>query len=114
MCMVVLPTYGGTTVMRIALGVVSALMVWLCLPVSHAEARDFELAFASGKSYTVVSNAVVRGDRDYYYFGAGDGQHISIAIMSLEDNAVVELSYRDGGNWYPVDTFEDARAWYGD
>jgi len=93
---------------------VSLLLLSLCLPVRQAEARDFDLAFASGKSYAVVSNAVIRGERDYYAFGARGGQTITIAITSTEDNAVVQLWFKLGGEWIVADTPPDSRILYGE
>ena len=95
------------------LAVLSVFLLSFCLSVGHAEARDFNLAFAPGKSYAVVSNAVVRGDRDYYAFGARGGQTITIAITSAEDNAVVQLWFKIGGEWVPADTPPDSRVLYG-
>ena len=99
---------------RIALSVLLVLTIWLCKPVGQAEARDFDLAFAGGKSYAVVSNAVIRGDRDYYSFGARGGQTITIAVTSPEDNAVVQLWFKLGGEWIAADTPPDSRVLYGE
>ncbi len=99
---------------RIVRAVVVFLAIWLYAPVSHAADRNFDLAFASGKSYAVVSNAVVRGDRDYYSFGARAGQTITIAITSLEDNAVVQLWFKMDGQWIQADTPPDSRILYGE
>ena len=80
-------------------------------------ARDFNLEFnGSSKMSTVESNAVVRGDRDRYYFNAKAGQRISIAVTSFEDNAVLELSYKRGDQWIAIPNTkegEDARVFYG-
>jgi hypothetical protein len=99
---------------RFVLSVLVSMAIWLVKPVGYAEAREANLAFAAGKSYAVVSGSIVRGDSDAYFFNAGDGQHVSIAITSLEDNAVFELSYKDGGTWISVEEFMDTRSWYGD
>ena len=99
---------------RAVLAIVAVFLLSFCLTVGHAEARDFNLAFASGKSYAVVSNAVIRGERDYYSFGARGGQTITIAITSLEDNAVVQLWFKLDGEWVAADTPPDSRVLYGE
>ncbi|MGK7877385.1 MAG: hypothetical protein AB4426_30030, partial [Xenococcaceae cyanobacterium] len=90
--------------------------VLLMAQVSLAGERDFNLTFSGGSIYTVESNEVVRGDRDRYYFVAQEGQPISIAITSGEDNAVIELLYKRGGAWLAVPGTEagsEIRVWYG-
>jgi hypothetical protein len=103
--------------MRTMLGApVAALMaaiVLMLLPVSPAQAADFDLTFQPGKSYGVMSNSVVRGERDNYYFGARAGQMVTIAISSLEDNAVVELYFKRGGEWILAEAPPDTRTLYG-
>ncbi|WP_008310567.1 hypothetical protein [Leptolyngbya sp. PCC 6406] len=47
--------------------------------------------FASGSSETVVSNSVVRGDRDVYLLGASGGQVMILSISALEDNAAFDV-----------------------
>ncbi|MBE7380250.1 MAG: hypothetical protein F6J95_002430 [Leptolyngbya sp. SIO1E4] len=80
-------------------------------------AGDFDLTFnGSSNLSTIASNAVVRGDRDRYYFSAQAGQRISIAVTSLEDNAVIDLLYKSGETWIPVPEVaegDDRRIWYG-
>jgi hypothetical protein len=112
--MVAAPMKERGSVKRFIFGVLSVLLLSFCFPVSHAEARDFDLAFASGKSYAVVSNAVIRGDRDYYSFGARAGQTITIAVTSSEDNAVVALWFKIDGDWVLADTPPDSRVLYGE
>lgn len=91
--------------------------VSLMAQVSFAENFDFNLTFDNSSSIsTVVSNAVVRGDRDRYYFEAQAGQNISIAIASWEDNAVIDLFYKSGEAWVTVpgtDAANDIRVWHG-
>ena len=100
---------------RVALGLFAASV--LMARGSWAEDRDFELAFDSGSRIsTVQSNSVVRGDRDRYYFTAGAGQRISIAISSLEDNAAFQLLYDQGGSWTAVPEMAlggNVRVFYG-
>ena len=101
--------------MGFSLLIVSA--VSLIPRVSLAANRDFNLSFSSNsKISTVRSNAVVRGDRDRYYFSAQGGQRISIAVASLEDNAVFQLLYKRGEAWVAVEGTQegrDRRVWYG-
>lgn len=52
--------------------------------------------FAKGKHSAIVSNSVVRGDRDTYILGAGAGQTMTVKITSLEDNAVFQIETPDG------------------
>ena len=99
--------------MRTVLAVILAACTLLMTQVASANASDFDLTFERGKSYGVVSNSLVRGDRDNYYFGARAGQIVTIAISSLEDNAVVELYIKRGGEWLYADTPPDARTLYG-
>ncbi len=47
--------------------------------------------FAPGSSETVVSNGVVRGDRDVYLLGASGGQVMTLSISALEDNAAFDV-----------------------
>lgn len=99
--------------MRVVLTVLVAAVALLVAPVSPASAADFDLAFQAGKSYGVMSNSVVRGDRDNYYFGARSGQMVTIAISSIEDNAVVELYFKRGDEWLLAEAPPDSRVLYG-
>lgn len=98
-------------------GVILLIASIASLSSQISSARDFNLEFnGSSKISTVESNAVVRGDRDRYYFNAKEGQRISIAVTSFEDNAVLELSYRKGNQWIAIPNAkegEDARVYYG-
>ena len=76
-------------------------------------ARDFSLSFDREGISTVESTAVVRGDRDDYYFTARPGQHISIAVAAVENNAVISLFYKQKGKWiYMPTTEQNARVLY--
>lgn len=99
--------------MRVVLTVLVAAMALLLAPVTLARAADFDLSFEAGKSYGVMSNSVVRGDRDNYYFGARPGQIVTIAISSIEDNAVVELYFKHAGEWILAEAPPDSRVLYG-
>ncbi|MEL7356158.1 MAG: hypothetical protein AAFN40_06320 [Cyanobacteria bacterium J06560_6] len=50
-----------------------------------------QVSFAPGESGTVVSDAVVRGDRNVYVLIAQGGQQMDLSMMSLEDNAVFDV-----------------------
>ncbi|MEM6453341.1 MAG: hypothetical protein AAF703_23890 [Cyanobacteria bacterium P01_D01_bin.105] len=50
-----------------------------------------EVFFDAGKSGTIVSNAVVRGDLDLYTLSAQGGQQMALSISSLENNAVFDV-----------------------
>lgn len=49
------------------------------------------LRFAKGHSSTTVRDAVVRGERAYWRFGARAGQLATVEVKALERNAVVEV-----------------------
>jgi hypothetical protein len=99
--------------MRSLVVVVAIAVMLMSFPVQGAEAREFNLAFVPGKSYAVVSGAVIRGERDTYYFDARPGQLVSIAITSVEDNAVIEFWVKREGEWLFVDSGVEARTLYG-
>ena len=71
------------------------------------------LKFEKGKISTTAQSVVIRGERDVYLFSAKKGQRISIAITSLEDNAVFELFYKKNGVWEVFEGTREARVWYG-
>ncbi|NJM23998.1 MAG: WD40 repeat domain-containing protein [Richelia sp. RM1_1_1] len=84
--------------------------------ISNTNSRALNLTFDKEKISTVVSNSVIRGERDKYYFNAQSGQRTSMAITSVEDNAVFQLSYKQGGIWREVPGTaegQDTRVWYG-
>ncbi|MEC4982988.1 MAG: hypothetical protein SAJ37_04830 [Oscillatoria sp. PMC 1068.18] len=56
------------------------------------------IQFAPGKSSAVVSNSVIRGERDVYLVKANSGQTMKLTISSLEDNAVFDLIAPGGKN----------------
>lgn len=59
-------------------------------------ANTQRVEFAPGTSSTVVSNAVVRGDRDLYVLKAQESQVMVLSITAVEDNAVFDLVSPDG------------------
>ncbi len=92
-----------------------SLTVFLIAQVSLA--GDFNLTFSGRSNISIVkSNAIVRGERDRYYFSARAGQRISIAVTSLEDNAAIDLFYKSGEEWIAVPEVRAGsylRVWYG-
>ena len=50
-----------------------------------------ELRFKKGKSSTTVQDAVIRGERHWFEFGANADQQLDVSITALEDNAVFGL-----------------------
>ena len=103
---------------KLGLSLLIVSTVLLMAQVSLAADRDFDLTLTSNlRISTVKSNSVIRGDRDRYYFSAQAGQLISIAIASLEDNAAIQLGYKQGGAWIVVpgtaEELGNTRVWYG-
>jgi WD40 repeat protein len=94
-----------------------SVTIWsLDKSTSNTGSRTFNLTFDKEKISTVVSNSVIRGERDKYYFNAQPGQWTSIAITSIENNAVFQLSYKQGGIWREVPGAaegQDTRVWHG-
>jgi hypothetical protein len=94
----------------------------------HARAAEViePIRFAHGASSAEVKGAVIRGERALYSFKARAGQHASLRISALEDNAVFQLyapgakpEMRDSaleilGDALPsADEGEDAVKWEG-
>ena len=94
---------------------------------AHGENIPIEIIrFAPGASGTVVSGAVIRGERALYALGARSGQRLTLGISSEEDNAVFQI-YRPGARAerrdYGVQVLgaalpgagerEDAKTWSG-
>ncbi|MEL6262729.1 MAG: hypothetical protein AAFR12_16850 [Cyanobacteria bacterium J06626_6] len=61
------------------------------LTSSANRVKTEQVFFDPGKSSTTLSNAVVRGDRDLYILTAQGGQLMTLAISSIEDNAVFDI-----------------------
>jgi hypothetical protein len=69
-----------------------ALLILLLLTTTaFAEGLTKEVRFARGAYSSTINGAVIRGDRDTYILKAAKGQHIWIAITSVESNAVFDL-----------------------
>lgn len=81
--------------------------------VSLADGIRKRIKFARGKTSAVVSNSVVRGDRDTYIIGARQGQKMSVTITSLEKNAVFQIQTPDGSFLAGADEGDDAMRWSG-
>jgi len=95
-----------------AFGAFILLAVTLSLAtVAAADGVNKRLRFAKGKSSTVVSGAVVRGDRDTYTLGAKAGQMMSVKITSVEKNAVFQIQDSAGNFLTGADEGDDAMNW---
>ena len=81
--------------------------------IAAADGMNKRLRFARGKSSTVVSGAVVRGDRDTYTLGARAGQILGVKIASNEKNAVFQIQDSDGNFLTGVGESDDATNWSG-
>jgi hypothetical protein len=98
-------------IMSIIIMIIS-ILVLTCMTVFSGE-NSGTLKFEKGKISTTAKGAVIRGERDVYLFSAKSGQRLSIAIASLEDNAVFELLYQKNGVWEVFEGAREARVWYG-
>lgn len=78
---------------------IAALTLFMTPSVTEAEDRRLELSFSPNSISTVVSEELVRGNRDHHYFTAQKEQFIAIALISLENNAAFSLLYRQNGMW---------------
>jgi flagellar hook assembly protein FlgD len=87
--------------------------VMLTLTAIASDGVNKRLKFARGKSSTVVSGAVIRGDRDTYRLGAKSGQTMSVKITSTENNAVFQIQDADGNFLAGADEGDDAMKWSG-
>ncbi|BAY86712.1 hypothetical protein NIES267_62230 [Calothrix parasitica NIES-267] len=58
--------------------------------------RTRRVKFDRGATSKTVKDAVIRGTRDIYLFGANKGQQMNVDITSLEDNAVFDVVSPDG------------------
>ena len=112
----------------LALFVLAPAVLGLGGIADHARAAELiePIRFAHGASSAEVEGAVIRGERALYSFKARAGQHASLRISALEDNAVFQL-YAPGakpemrdfvleirGNALPgADEGEDAVRWEG-
>jgi flagellar hook assembly protein FlgD len=88
--------------------------VLLTLTAIASDGVNKRLKFARGKSSTVVSGAVVRGDRDTYRLGAKSGQKMTVKITSTENNAVFQIQDANGNFLAGADEGDDAMRWSGE
>ncbi|ESA34243.1 hypothetical protein N836_17655 [Leptolyngbya sp. Heron Island J] len=58
---------------------------------SAANLRTRRVEFEPDTNQAVISNSVLRGDRDVYLLKANGGQQMSVSVQSLEDNAVLDV-----------------------
>lgn len=72
---------------------------------SHAGVKQ-EVKFKRGESSAQISGAVIRGERDQYFLGAGKDQYLAVTLTSVESNAVLEI-YTPG---YKVDADGDVKG----
>ena len=83
------------TLVRVAAGWITltlACLLTLGVP-DHARAADTvqPIRFARGASSAEVSGAVIRGERALYSVAARAGQHMSLRLSAVEDNAAVQI-----------------------
>ena len=92
------------------------LMITLCLCFAvntSADGVKKRVKFKAGKTSAVVSNAVVRGDRDTYTIGAKAKQTMTVKITSVEKNAVFQIQTPNGLYVAGADEGDDAMSWSG-
>lgn len=92
------------------------LILALALSLASMAAADGvkkRIKFARGKSSTVISSAVVRGDVDTYTVGAKSGQRMTVKITSVEKNAVFQIQTPSGIYVAGADEGDDAMSWSG-
>ena len=58
---------------------------------SAAKLRTRRVEFEPDTSRSVISDSVLRGDRDVYLLKANGGQQMSVNVQSLEENAVLDV-----------------------
>lgn len=94
--------------------ILAFLMITLCLTVGvSADGVNKRVKFPRGKSSSVMSGAVVRGDRDVYTIGAKAKQRLTVKITSVEKNAVFQIQTPNGIYVAGADEGDDAMSWSG-
>ena len=58
---------------------------------SAVKLRTRRVEFEPDTSRTVISDSVLRGDRDVYLLNANGGQQMNVSVQSLEENAVLDV-----------------------
>lgn len=88
--------------------------IFLASPLAFAA----DIAFDKGKVSKTISAGVERGKEAEYTLTAKEGQPMTVAVTSLEDNAVFQIEYQGkDGKWAAVKGAEpgaDTKAWYGE
>ena len=81
--------------------------------IASADGITKRIKFAKGRSSTVISGTVIRGDRDTYILGANARQTMSVRITSPEKNAVFQIEAPDGSFLSGAGEMDDAKSWRG-
>lgn len=81
---------------RILTTILLALFALSFAIATSADGITKRVKFAKGKSSTVISGAVIRGDVDTYIVGAKSGQKMTVKVTALEDNAAFTIEGPDG------------------
>jgi len=79
---------------------VTLLSSALCL--AEYDVQTHVVKFDKGKFSKIFNNAVIRGDREHYIFSAKAGQHLKVALSSVENNAEFQI-YLPGYKILPKD-----------
>jgi hypothetical protein len=96
-------------------GLLAGILIAALAGAALADGIKKRVRFARGTSSAVLKGSVIRGDRDTYILGAGEGQTMTVKITSLEENAVFQI-YRPGGKQTldGAGEEEDATEWTGE
>jgi hypothetical protein len=81
--------------------------------ITSADGVTQRIRFSRGSTSATVGNSVVRGDRDTYILGARAGQTMTVAITSLEDNAVFQIENPHGEYLQGAGDGDDATSFSG-
>ena len=57
----------------------------------NAQPNNKRIKFPKGEYSTTIENACARGEQHTYLVGAKKGQTMIVTIMSVEDNAVIQI-----------------------
>lgn len=94
--------------------ILAFLLLTVCLTVGvSADGVNKRIKFARGKSSSVISGAVVRGDSDVYTIDAKARQKMTVKITSVEKNAVFQIQTPNGVYVAGADEGDDAMIWSG-
>lgn len=98
-------TFGTLLILAVALSFAS---------IVSADGVNKRVKFARGKSSTVISGAVIRGDNDVYTLGAKSEQKMTVKIISTEKNAVFQIQDPNGFFLDGAGEGDDAMNWSGE